>query len=180
MKFLLCGGLAVYIFLLASISRTTGFIKVLGNSSDELFLVGYSHLLENHNAQCVKSKYHWSDNHWVTRSLEFKYRWGGGRPTNYQIYIKVRVEKHQVFFEVQNTSALLFWFEPQVRHRYQIRYNDNHSLVLSNLIEDVWVHQPCSLWVTKDALGKIPQMANETFQTVCNASKFVGFGHCFS
>ncbi|XP_049523922.1 uncharacterized protein LOC119454178 [Dermacentor silvarum] len=63
--------------------------------------------------------------------------------------------------------------------KYLIRYYDNNSLVLSDLIRNVSQLEPCSLWVTKQYIKNIPYMANETFQRLCdNPVYFEGAPGC--
>ncbi|XP_075559583.1 japanin-like-RA2 [Dermacentor variabilis] len=93
-------------------------------------------------------------------------------------YAFIKVKKYPVFLHVQNTSALVEW--TNAKPRYLIRYYDNNSLVLSDLIDKISELTPCSLWVTREYINKVPLMANETFYHLCKHPVYVGFSYpCF-
>ncbi|XP_075558463.1 japanin-like-RA1 isoform X2 [Dermacentor variabilis] len=140
----------------------------------DIFLVGYSSNLTSRTIKCVSSSYHDREGEWVKRTLDFTYILGPGRGQQMAVYVYVKWPNYSIDVEVRNTSALLSMTHAEPK--YQIRYYNNDSLVLSHPIRKLWELETCSLWVTRRYIRNISFMANETFSNLCVNPVYVTHG----
>uniref|UniRef100_A0A131YTT7 Lipocalin n=1 Tax=Rhipicephalus appendiculatus TaxID=34631 RepID=A0A131YTT7_RHIAP len=177
MRLFAIGVLALHAFLSYRTFTVTAFLMP-GNSTSEIVLVGYSADLKIKDFECIKSTYITMEKEWMKRYLHFTFIGAQRSRTLMQLAFYTKVEKYPLDVEVRNKGTIVDYFG--AKKKYQIRYYDETSLVLSDPIRKVWELEPCSFWVTKKSINKISQLANETFFSICKNATFVGFKHpCF-
>ncbi|XP_037522138.1 uncharacterized protein LOC119399394 isoform X5 [Rhipicephalus sanguineus] len=89
--------------------------------------------------------------------------------------IHVKWEPYAVLLNVKADEYLAH--NLGAKTEYVVRNYNKHSLVLSDLKD---VPSPCSLWVTRDHLDKIPKMINRTFYQQCPEPIYAPFREeCF-
>ncbi|XP_075558461.1 japanin-like-RA1 isoform X2 [Dermacentor variabilis] len=117
-------------------SRTTGVIIMPAIAKEDVYLVGYSSNLTSETINCVSSSYRGLEDGWVKRTLDFNYIWGGGRWQRMAVFAYVKWPNNSIDVEVRKTGALLSMTHAEPK--YQIRYYNNNSLVLSHPIRKTW------------------------------------------
>ncbi|XP_037522135.1 uncharacterized protein LOC119399394 isoform X2 [Rhipicephalus sanguineus] len=143
-------------------------------SNETLYLVGYSSQLYITNVECVITRYRSVRDGWVMRSVNYALHVGKEwRPKSSVIHVKW--EPYAVLLNVKADEYLAH--NLGAKTEYVVRNYNKHSLVLSDLKD---VPSPCSLWVTRDHLDKIPKMINRTFYQQCPEPIYAPFREeCF-
>ncbi|XP_075724479.1 japanin-like-RA1 [Rhipicephalus microplus] len=167
--------LACFVLAFSTPSMTTSTPKMPAIDTKVLYLAGYSKSLYIDNVQCVLSRIIGHKDGWVMRSLIYVFAVNAhslnappsleeadGSIISRSSTIEVRWTPYSSLMNVMTSAYVEYNLETE--SKYVIRTYNDESLVLSELTGG---RTRCSLWVTKERLDSIPEVANRTFHHTC-------------
>ncbi|XP_075558625.1 japanin-like isoform X2 [Dermacentor variabilis] len=177
--------LAIYIFVFAMAgdhgnTQPSSYIyQIPANSSEYLYLVGYSSSLNRSGIRCVRSMFASRTGNCVKRYVFMRIY------EQFQILtINVTIPDSPIIFNI-NIS-----YEPDALANqtgalptYQVIYYNNDTMILGNQKATVSETSICSLWVTakyyRETEEKLDEITKMYFRTNCNDTKLVPYpGDC--